>query len=99
MAKKKRNAARYVGVDIGGTKLYAVVTGSRGKVLGKARCKTGGKGFKKVLARVGDLVQDACLDAGASPGKLRAVGVGAPSPVLPDGTAVRLPTSAGRWCR
>ncbi len=91
MAKKKRNAARYVGVDIGGTKLYAVVTGSRGKVLGKARCKTGGKGFKKVLARVGDLVQDACLDAGASPGKLRAVGVGAPSPVLPDGTAVRAP--------
>ena len=91
MPRKKKNAVRYAGVDIGGTKLYAVITGARGKILGTARCKTGGKGFKKVMARINGLVQDACSEAGVVPGKLRAVGVGAPSPVLPDGTAVRAP--------
>ena len=91
MPKKKKDAVCYAGVDIGGTKLYAIVTSGKGKILGRARCKTGGKGFKKVMSLVRDLLLDACQNAGVTLGKLRAVGVGAPSPVLPDGTAVRAP--------
>ena len=91
MAKKKKIAVRYAGVDIGGTKLYAVITNAKGKVLGKARCKTGGKGFKKAMSLVRDLVAEACASADVDLATLRAVGVGAPSPVLPDGTAVRAP--------
>ena len=96
MPSNKKNSARYAGVDIGGTKLYTIITNARGKVLGKARCKTGGKGFKKVMALVHDLLHDACADASVPPGKLSAVGVGAPSPVLPDGTAVRAPNLGWR---
>ena len=89
MAKTKNRL--YAGVDIGGTKLYAVIADHQGNLLGKARCKTGGRGFKKVISRVRGLVQAACGDAGTAVGKLTAVGVGAPSPVLPNGTAVRAP--------
>lgn len=83
---------RFAGIDIGGTKLYAVVTDAAGKILGSDRKKTKPeKGVESVLERAAECVAEACKDAGLSMDTLTAVGVGAPSPILPDGTAVCAP--------
>ena len=88
----KNKDLRMAGVDIGGTKLYAIIADGRGKVHGRARKKVGGDhGFDSVVQRVDKLVRKACREAGLELAQLAAVGVGAPSPILPDGTAVRAP--------
>ncbi len=80
---------RFVGVDIGGTKIYALVLNGKGKILGKCRKKTKPKlGFKGVMERVGACCVEACESAGLAIAEVTAVGVGAPSPILGDGTAV-----------
>jgi len=96
MGKHKKKAAarerRLAGVDIGGTKVYVLITDGGGKILGKARAKTAGAdGFAGVMQQVAALVRKACKKAGVKLSALDAVGVGAPAPILPDGTAVRAP--------
>lgn len=82
----------FIGIDIGGTKLHAVVAGQKCKVLARARKKVGKEtGFDAVIERVGKVVRSVCDEAGVSLGDVAAVGVGAPSPILPDGTAVHAP--------
>lgn len=96
MAKTNKTKAVHVGVDIGGTKLYAVVM-RRGKVRGRARRKTRGEsGFEAVLHRVRRTVKEACKEAGVELTDVAAVGVGAPSPLLPDGTLVHAPNLGWR---
>ncbi|OGQ91095.1 MAG: hypothetical protein A2289_05115 [Deltaproteobacteria bacterium RIFOXYA12_FULL_58_15] len=77
------------GVDIGATKLHAVIATADGKVLARARKKSKGKkGFDVVMQRVAAVLEKACSEANVAIGDLEAVGVGAPSPIRPDGTAV-----------
>jgi glucokinase len=86
-----------VGLDIGGTKLYAVVADSSGAVRGSARKKTRPQlGFEGVMGRALEVVAEACEDAKVPLEALRGVGVGAPSPMLPDGTAVNAPNLGWR---
>lgn len=85
-------AARFVGVDIGGTKLHALVADAEGHVFGRARKKVGkDRSFAAVLDRVVSVAREACAEARIELAAVTAVGVGAPSPVLPDGTAVHAP--------
>ena len=82
----------YLGIDIGGTKIYTVVATAKCKVLARAKRKTRGEtGFDRVISRVNDTAHDACQAAGVSMGKLAGVGVVAPGPTLPDGTVVHAP--------
>ena len=70
------------GVDLGGTKIQAVVMEPGGQVTGSARRPTpteGGPG--DVVAAVAAAVRDAAADAGVEPGALDGVGVGSPGDV------------------
>jgi len=70
------------GVDLGGTKIQAVVVGPEGEALGSARSptpRTGGP--DAVLAAVVDAVAEACALAGRSTDELAAIGVGSPGEV------------------
>jgi glucokinase len=70
------------GIDLGGTKIQAVVVGDRGAVLGSTRLPTPTTGGPPdVAATMADAVRDAADQAGAVPGELEGVGVGSPGAV------------------
>jgi glucokinase len=84
-------------VDIGGTKLHAIIATPEGSVLARARRKAKAKkGFAKVIERVVACLEKACDKAGVRIADLSAIGVGAPSPIRPDGTAVNAPNMGWR---
>lgn len=70
------------GIDLGGTKIEAVVVDGRHKVLGSARRATpteGGPG--DVVSQLAGAIGDACAEAGVERAALRGVGVGSPGVV------------------
>jgi len=70
------------GIDLGGTKIQAVVVGDRGAVLGSARLPTPTTGGPPdVAAAMADAVRQAADEAGAVPADLEGVGVGSPGAV------------------
>ncbi|MFH0911250.1 MAG: ROK family protein [Planctomycetota bacterium] len=88
--EKDRNL--YGVIDIGGTKIYAAVMNGQGAIRGADRKRTRAeRGFKAVMERAAKCLEEACEDAGVALRTLRAVGVGAPGPVLADGTVVNAP--------
>jgi glucokinase len=74
--------ARYGGIDLGGTKIQAVVVDEQHEVLGSSRhpTPTSGGPADVALAMVG-AVREASEEAGVGPGGLTAVGVGSPGVV------------------
>jgi glucokinase len=89
--------ALYGGIDIGGTKIHSVVARADGEVLARARKKTkADKGFEPVLERTADCLLGACEEAGVDLKELAGVGVGAPSAIRADGTAVHAPNMGWR---
>jgi glucokinase len=76
------------GIDLGGTKIQAVVVDSRSKVLGDARHPTPQKGGPPaVVEAMAGALAEATEQAGLSPRELSAVGVGSPGAVdAADGT-------------
>lgn len=81
-----------LGVDIGGTKISALVVDGKNRILGRARKKSRpDRGSDAVLKRAVEVALEACEQAAVGLGDIDVVGVGAPSPVLPDGTAVLAP--------
>ncbi len=79
----------FAGIDIGGTKISVLVTDEKAKILGRAKKKSKAeKGGEQVIERAVELVEEACEEAGIRVEQLSTIGVGAPSPILPDGTAV-----------
>jgi glucokinase len=70
------------GIDLGGTKIQAVVIDGRNAVRGTARTPTPQEGGPPdVAAAMADTLRGAVASSGASPGQLIAVGVGAPGAV------------------
>ena len=70
------------GIDLGGTKIQAVVVGDRGAVLGSARLPTPTTGGPPdVAAAMANAVRQAADEAGAVPADLDGVGVGSPGAV------------------
>lgn len=105
MAKKtsgdrpRRPASKFLlaGIDIGGTKIHTVIARGNGTVLGRARKKTRPeRGFDGVMERVKENLLEACEEAGVGIKELRAIGVGAPSAIRADGTAVHAPNMGWR---
>jgi glucokinase len=85
------------GIDLGGTKIQAVVRGRRSAVLGQARVPTPRDGDPKaVIDAVGTALEAACVAAGCEPASLEGVGVGAPGPIDPErGVLEEAPNVAG----
>ena len=69
------------GIDLGGTKIQAVVVDGRNQVRGKARVPTPRGGPAAVAAAMAETLRTALESAGASHGQLIAAGVGAPGAI------------------
>jgi len=74
--------ARYAGIDLGGTKIQAVITDASHGVLGSSRLPTPTSGGPAdvALAMIA-AVRESSEAAGVAPGELTAVGVGSPGAV------------------
>lgn len=79
-----KQAALYGGIDLGGTKIQAVVAGARGRVAGDARVATPTNGLPGVVTAMAQALGQAAAAAGCSTAQLAGVGVGAPGPVDAD---------------
>ncbi|MGN6610967.1 MAG: ROK family protein [Angustibacter sp.] len=80
-------AGLVAGVDVGGTKVLAVVADERLRVLGRARLRTR-QGERGVVDTVVRAVTEAAHQAGVAPGALGGIGVGVPG--LVDAAAGRV---------
>ncbi|WP_223642303.1 ROK family protein [Corallococcus sp. EGB] len=87
------------GIDLGGTKIEAVIVDARGEVLGRARHPTpvmGGPG--EVVKELYGTLDEAAQTAGVKPVKLAGVGVGVPGSVDANtGTLSHTSNVAGGW--
>ena len=90
--------ARYGGIDLGGTKIQAVVVDEQHEVLGDSRVPTPTEGGPAdvTLAMVG-AVRDAAEQAGVAPGGLDAVGVGSPGAVDDEAGTVTSARNLPDW--
>ena len=74
------------GIDLGGTKIEAIVVDPRNNVLGSSRRPTPTEGGPEdVAGQMIEAMKDACSAAGLDPSALRGVGVGSPG-VIDDAT-------------
>lgn len=74
----------WAGLDLGGTKIQAVVTGRAARVLGAGRRNTPTRGGPEaVVAELAGTIGDALAQGGIDPARLRGVGVGAPGSIDP----------------
>jgi glucokinase len=71
-----------LGIDLGGTKIFAVVTDLRGKVLGASKKESRPeRGADAVIARMADAADEALKKSGLKMKRIAAAGLGVPSPV------------------
>lgn len=71
-----------LGIDLGGTKIHAVVVDSHDEVVGSHRLPTRGElGYRKVLQRIAECAEEAMDDAGVKTRHVSAAGLGVPGPV------------------
>jgi glucokinase len=82
MATSSPRPAARGGIDLGGTKIEAVVVDPRNKLLGSARRPTPTEGGPAdVAAAMADAITEAAHGAGLEPSALKGVGVGSPGVV------------------
>lgn len=79
----KHDMPKYrLGIDLGGTKMHAVVVNRKGKVLGTARRATKPEGgYKAVLKRLVATADEAAEDAELDLDEFDAIGLGMPGPI------------------
>ncbi len=86
------------GIDLGGTKIEAIVVDSRHKVLGSARRPTPDTGGPADVARaMAEGLTEACSAAGVTPSSLRGVGIGSPGIVDADAGTVSSARNLPGW--
>jgi Transcriptional regulator/sugar kinase len=86
MAKQSSDRL-FGGIDVGGTKILAMVVDGFGNVISTAKKKTRGEaGFNTVCERAVAALREAVEVENLELDDLEAVGMGVPMPVLPDGT-------------
>ncbi|MEJ2009091.1 MAG: ROK family protein [Acidobacteriota bacterium] len=72
----------YIGVDLGGTSLRALVVDDENNILGSKKIRTlQGAGPGKLIHRISQLVESTLQETGVSRSRVRAVSVGAPGPI------------------
>jgi glucokinase len=93
-------ARSYGGIDLGGTKIQAVIVDEQNEVLGQARLPTPTEGGPQDVAKaMAQTVRDAAKSADLEPAKLSGIGVGSPG-VIEGGnvsTARNLPGWEGKF--
>jgi glucokinase len=73
------------GIDLGGTKVQAIVVDDQHEVLGQARLNTPTEGGPHaVIGVLADAVMEACAEAGVGPDALAGVGLGSPGAIDAD---------------
>ena len=94
---RSRTAARMKGgLDLGGTKIQAVVTDGDAVVLGSARRETPHAGPESVMLELAETLRAALDDAGVESMGLAGVGVGAPGSIdAASGTVLQVPNIDG----
>lgn len=82
-----------IGIDLGGTKIYAAVVDRKGKIIGSARKKTKGElGFETVAQRIVQCGQEALQQAQVGLDEILAIGVGSPGPLdMKQGSIIETP--------
>ena len=86
------------GVDLGATKIQAVVVGEDNAVLGEAKTETPTKGGPPaVVAKIEGAVREAAEGAGIAVGELRGAGVGSPGAVDQDAGTVAHARNLPDW--
>ena len=74
-----------LGIDLGGTKIYAVITDASGKILSEAKNATdNGAGPEKIASDILELGKTAASQIGVSLDDIQPVGVAIPAPVDPE---------------
>lgn len=92
------SAARRGGIDLGGTKIEAIVVDGRHQVLGASRHPTPAAGGPRaVTAALAEAMTAACAQAGVDPSALSAVGVGSPGVVDEETGAVASARNLPDW--
>jgi len=83
MSKAKEKP--YVGIDLGGTNIFAAVIAPNGDILGEAKKRTkAALGADLVTARIARVVEQALKKAGLKKKKVGGIGIGIPGPIDPD---------------
>ncbi len=82
-----------IGIDLGGTKIYAAVVDPNGNILATARKKTKpDKGFEKTVERIAKTAKKAVENAGLTMTEIKAAGIGSPGPLdLKAGKIIETP--------
>ena len=76
------NQDYWIGFDLGGTKMLAMVFDDKFKQLGKARKKTKGhEGMEAGLKRINSVIKDALEDAKIDAKRVKGLGIGCPGPL------------------
>jgi glucokinase len=86
------------GIDLGGTKIQAVVVGDSADVMGSSRLPTPRSGGPPdVAAAMAEAIREAAEQAGAATGDLEGVGVGSPGVVADDQGTVASARNLPDW--
>jgi len=82
MADDKKTDRYWIGFDLGGTKMLAVVYDDDFKQVGKARKKTRGhEGMEAGLKRINSVIAEALEDAEVDADQIKGLGIGCPGPL------------------
>lgn len=86
----------WIGFDLGGTKMLAVVYDDTLKPLGRRRRKTkGSEGSEAGLNRIASTIEKALEEAEVDPQRLAGIGIGCPGPVDPFDGIIRTAVNLG----
>ncbi len=88
----------YAGIDLGGTKILALVADAGGRVIGSERVPTyASQGPEAVIGRIVDAVRGAASDSGIDVSVLRAAGISAPGPIDAAAGVITDPPNLPGW--
>lgn len=86
----------WIGFDLGGTKMLAVVYDDKFKQLGKSRKKTKGHDGKEAgLKRINAVIKEALEDANVSADRIKGLGIGCPGPLDIEKKTIRIAPNLG----
>ncbi len=86
----------WIGFDLGGTKMLAIVFDDKFNQCGKARKKTkGNEGMEAGLKRINATIEEAIEDAGINASQVKGLGIGCPGPLDLEKKSIRSAPNLG----
>jgi glucokinase len=99
MATRSASRLHRLGIDLGGSKIWAVVLDAEGKILGRSKRSTKAeKGYRGVLERIAKTAEEALEEAELTIADVSTVGMGVPGPVNKDRDVIEMAVNLG-WDR